>query len=61
MDALDTLQKIGIGATGIVGSNLSASVIETVTVPITDWASALTQIVIAIATIFSLLKKKRGG
>ena len=61
MDALDTLQKIGIGATGIVGSNLSASVIETVTVPITDWASALTQIVIAITTIFSLLKKKRGG
>lgn len=61
MDTLDTLQKIGIGATGVVGSNLSASLIETVSVPINDWASALTQVVIAIATIFSLLKKRKGN
>lgn len=61
MNTLDTLQKIGIGATGVVGSNLSASVIETVSVPINDWASALTQIVIALATIFSLFKKKGKG
>lgn len=61
MDTLDTLQKIAIGATGVVGSNLSASLIETVSVPINDWASALTQVIIAIATIFSLLKKRKGG
>ncbi len=58
MNAIDTLQKIGIGATGVVGSNLSATIIDTVQVPVHDWASALTQIVIAIATIFSLFKKK---
>lgn len=58
MDTLDTLQKIGIGATGVVGSNVSASIVESVNVPINDWASALTQIVIALATIFSLFKKK---
>lgn len=61
MDTLDTLQKIGIGATGFVGSNVSASVIESVNVPINDWASALTQVVIALATIFSLFKKKGKG
>lgn len=61
MDTLDTLQKIGIGATGVVGSNLSASVIETVNVPVTDWTSAIVQVVIAIATIFSLFKKKGGS
>ena len=48
MDTLDTLQKVGIGLTGVVGSNVSASVIETVNVPINDWASALTQIVISV-------------
>lgn len=58
MNAIDTLQKIGIGATGVVGSNLSATIIDTVQVPVHDWASALTQIVIAIATVFSLFKKK---
>lgn len=58
MNTLDTLQKIGIGATGVVGSNLSASVIDTINVPVHDWASALTQVVIALATIFSLFKKK---
>lgn len=61
MDTLDTLQKIGIGATGFVGSGVSASVIESVNVPINDWASALTQVVIALATIFSLFKKKGKG
>lgn len=61
MNSLDTLQKIGIGATGFVGSNVSASVIESVNVPINDWASALTQVVIALATIFSLFKKKGKG
>lgn len=61
MDTLDTLQKIGIGATGVVGSNVSASIVESVNVPINDWASALTQIVIALATIFSLFKKKGRG
>lgn len=58
MNALDSLQKLGIGATGVVGSNISASLIETVNVPVHDWASALTQIVIALATIVSLFKKK---
>lgn len=61
MHTLDTLQKLGIGATGVVGSNITASVVETVNMPINDWASALTQIVIALATIFSLFKKKRGA
>lgn len=61
MDTLDTLQKIGIGATGFIGSNITASVVENVSVPINDWASAITQVVIAIATIFSLLKRKKGG
>lgn len=58
MISLDTLQKIGIGATGVAGSNISASIIETVSVPIQDWTSALTQVIIALATIFSLFKKK---
>ena len=58
MNALDTLQKIGIGATGVVGSNVTAAVVETVSVPVADWASAMTQLVIAIATIFSLFRKK---
>lgn len=58
---LDTIQKIGIGVTGVAGSSVSASVIENINVPINDWASALTQVVIAIATIFSLFKKKGRG
>lgn len=58
MDTLDTLKNIGIGATGVVGSNLSASVIETVSLPIQDWTSAIVQVVIALATILSLFKKK---
>lgn len=59
MDTLSTVQKIGIGATGVVGSNISASVIDTVNMPIHDWVSALTQVCIALATIFSLFKKKQ--
>jgi hypothetical protein len=58
MDTLSSIQKIGIGATGVVGSNITASVVDTVNVPIHDWVSALTQVCIALATIFSLFKKK---
>lgn len=58
MDTLSSLQKIGIGATGVVGSNVTASVVDTINVPIHDWVSALTQVCIALATIFSLFKKK---
>lgn len=58
---MDSIQKIGVGLTGFVGSSVTSSVIETVNVPIHDWTSALTQVVIAIATLFSLFKKKKGA
>lgn len=61
MSNLDSIQKIGIGLTGFVGSNVTASVVETVSVPISDWTSALTQVVIALATLVSLFRKKRRG
>lgn len=58
---MDSIQKIGVGLTGFVGSSVTSSVIETVNVPIHDWTGALTQVVIAIATLFSLFKKKKGS
>lgn len=56
---MDTLSKVAIGATGFIGSNVTAAVVETVPVPVHDWVSALTQVCIAIATLVSLFKKKR--
>lgn len=52
------IQSVIIGSTGLVGSGVVSNVVETVNFPIHDWASALTQLVIAVATIFGLFRKR---
>lgn len=56
----DTLNKIGIGATGVVGAEIIEPAMQAVSIPLTDWSSALTQVIIALATVVSLFRKKKG-
>lgn len=56
----DTLNKIGIGATGVVGSEIIEPAMQAVSIQLTDWSSALTQVIIALATVVSLFRKKKG-
>lgn len=50
--------KIIIGGSGLVGSGVANKAVEVVNYPITDWTSALVQLVIAVATIFGLFRKR---
>lgn len=60
MQVQDTLNKIGIGAAGFVGSEVIEPAMQAVSIPLTDWSSALTQVIIALATVISLFRKKKG-
>lgn len=56
---LHPFQKVLIGTVGLAGSGVASKVIESVSIPIHDWTSALTQLVIAVVTVLSLFKRKK--
>lgn len=59
MYLLDTAKTLGVGVAGLATSAVSATVVENIAIPINDWASALVQLAIAVATIFGLFRKKK--
>lgn len=47
-----------IGSTGLISTEVTAQVAETVSIPISDWTTAITQVIIAVATLFGLFRKR---
>ena len=58
---LDTLSKIAVGTTGVVASQVSETAITQISEPQTGWLNAIVQVVIAVSTIISLIKKSKHG
>lgn len=55
----NVFENLVIGTTGFVGSGVSPTVLDQINVPFHDWSTALTQLIIAVVTVFSLFKKKK--
>lgn len=56
---MDTLNKIGMGATGFIGTELVPVVAQAAEMPPSGVVQAITQLIIAIATIVSLFRKPK--
>lgn len=55
----DTINKIVVGSAGVGASEVVQQVVSNDIVPITEGVGLVTQIVILLATLFGLFKKKR--
>lgn len=56
---MDTLTKIGLGATGFIGTELVPVVAQAAEIPPSGIMQAITQLIIAVATIISLFRKPK--
>lgn len=56
---MDKLNNVGIGLTGVAGSEAVEIAAQVSAIPISETMKALTQIIIAIATLVSLFRKKK--
>lgn len=54
----DTITKIAVGSAGIVSSEAVPNVIDTIVTQPSEVVSVIVQIIIGIATLFGLFKKK---
>lgn len=57
---MDKIQNIAIGAAGVVGTEVVEQISAIDASVANNWVSALVQVVIAISTVVSLFKKKKG-
>lgn len=56
---MDTLKTVAVGSLGLASAHVTPALVEIAHVPAQDWVGALTQIVIAIVTVFKLFSKKK--
>lgn len=56
---MEKLNKLGIGAVGMVGTEMAPVIQQVSELPVSELMKAVTQIAIAIATILSLFRKQR--
>lgn len=56
---MEKLNKLGIGAVGMVGAEMAPVVQQVAELPVSELMKAVTQIAIAVATIISLFRKQR--
>ena len=56
---MEKLNKLGIGAVGLVGAEMAPVVQQVAELPVSELMKAITQIAIAVATIISLFRKQR--
>lgn len=56
---MDTLHKVGIGASGLLGAEIAPQVVDVVSTDPADLVQVVVQIVIGIATLLGLLKNKK--
>lgn len=47
-----------IGSTGLISTEVTAQAADTISIPISDWTTAITQVIIAMATLFGLFRKR---
>lgn len=52
-------QTFVIGSTGLISSEVTAQVADTISIPISDWTTAVTQVLIAVATLLGLFRKRK--
>lgn len=55
----DSINKVLIGASGIIGTSATPEILQAVTPDVANLTSVIIQILIGIATLFGLLKKKK--
>ena len=55
----DTINKIVVGATGVGASEIAQQVVSNDLTPVTEGVGLITQIVILLATLFGLFKRKK--
>ena len=56
---MDTLSNIVKGTAGVVGIEVLENASQVVPIESGSWLSAISQLIVAVATIFSLFKKRR--
>ena len=56
---MNTLANITKGTAGVVGIEAVEQASQIVPIESGSWLSAVTQLIVAVATIFSLFKKRR--
>lgn len=56
---MEKLNTVGIGLTGVAGSEAVEIAAQVSDMPISETMKALTQVIIAIATLISLFRKQR--
>lgn len=56
---MDKLNNVGIGLTGVAGSEAVEIAAQVSEMPISETMKALTQVIIAIATLISLFRKNK--
>lgn len=56
---MDKLNNVGIGLTGVAGSEAVQIAAQVSEMPISETMKALTQVIIAIATLISLFRKNK--
>lgn len=56
---MEKLNKLGIGAVGLVGAEMAPVVQQVAELPVSELMKAVTQIAIAVATIISLFRRQK--
>lgn len=56
---MDKLHKVGIGASGLLGAEIAPQVVDVVTTDPTNIVQIVVQILIGIATLIGVFKKKK--
>lgn len=56
---MEKLNKLGIGAVGMVGAEMAPVVQQVAELPVSELMKAVTQIAIAVATILSLFRRQK--
>lgn len=56
---MDTLEKVSIGASGMLGAEVAPQVVDIVSTDPSNVVQIVVQIIIGIATLIGLFKKKK--
>lgn len=61
MDTLHKVQHALIGTAGMVGTQVTPEVLEVATISPGSWVQAVTQVIIAVATLVGLFKNRKSS
>lgn len=59
METIEKMKTLAVGLTGMIGSAGTDVIVQASNIPVSDWTAAITQVLIAVATLIGLFKKRK--